>query len=55
VIISDVGAFRSEPSDSRPCRCFRNNDRAVTGDVGVLEVTAESSGATSLFLGITAE
>jgi hypothetical protein len=45
VIIGNVGAFRS---DSRPRRCFRNNDRAVTGDVGVLEVTVESFEAASL-------
>jgi hypothetical protein len=29
-------------------RCFRNNDRAVTGDFGVLEVTAERLLATSV-------
>jgi hypothetical protein len=42
VIVSDVGAFRG---DSRAIAgragVFINNDRAVTGDVGVLEVTTE--------------
>jgi hypothetical protein len=31
-----------------PRRCLKDNDRAVTGDVGVLEVTAESFEATLL-------
>jgi hypothetical protein len=50
VIVSDVGAFRC---DSRAIAgrvgVFINNDRAVTSDIDVLEVTAESSGVTSLF------
>jgi hypothetical protein len=31
-----------------PRRCLRDNDRPVTGDVGVLEVTAESFEVTLL-------
>jgi hypothetical protein len=50
VTAGDVGVFRS---NSRVITDHvdrsGNSGRVITGDVGVLEVTAESSGAMSLF------